>query len=295
MSAPFSKNPFISIIVPNYNHVQFLEQRLTSIYKQTYQNFEVIILDDASADSSLEILRVYKNHPKTSHFIINEKNTGSPFKQWKKGLELANGEFIWIAESDDSCELDFLEKQIVAIQSYDVVVAQTKTFTTEGLGKNVIHPAFKNGPVSKFTIDSLLRIPILNVSTTLFKNKPKAQFKKSHFATFSIIGDRVFYYEFFLGDTLFLNQETTSYFRQEGTGLSNLDTKGLKYLAAYFYEHVQFIEYVKKREVHASKEISKKYMKRFFKRVRDRLSRDEKRSLPYLKLYLYYKFKMLTT
>ena len=101
--------PEISIIIPNYNHAQFLEQRLETIFNQTYQNFEVILLDDASTDSSTDILQSYASNKKVSHFIVNEENSGSPFKQWKKGIELATGEYIWIAESDDFCTPDFLE------------------------------------------------------------------------------------------------------------------------------------------------------------------------------------------
>ncbi len=102
----------ITIIIPNYNHALFLQKRLDSVYNQSYQDFEVILLDDASTDTSLEILKTYKDHPKTSQLIINQQNSGSPFKQWKKGIELATGDFIWIAESDDFCELNFLEKML---------------------------------------------------------------------------------------------------------------------------------------------------------------------------------------
>ncbi|MBT0608441.1 glycosyltransferase family 2 protein [Aequorivita echinoideorum] len=102
----------ISIILPNYNHKQFLEQRLESILHQTYQDFEIILLDDASNDGSEKILRKYAVHPKVTQFLINNVNSGGPFKQWKKGIEYAKGNYVWIAESDDYCAPDFLEKSI---------------------------------------------------------------------------------------------------------------------------------------------------------------------------------------
>ena len=102
--------PLVSIIVPNYNHATYLRERLDSIFSQTFQDFEVILLDDSSSDLSQMVLEEYAKHPKVSHFIINEKNSGSPFKQWKKGINLSQGEYIWIAESDDYCKPDFLEK-----------------------------------------------------------------------------------------------------------------------------------------------------------------------------------------
>ena len=66
---------FVSIIVPSYNHAQFLEERIESILNQDFHNFEVILLDDLSSDNSAEILKKYQNHPKVSHCIINEKNS----------------------------------------------------------------------------------------------------------------------------------------------------------------------------------------------------------------------------
>lgn len=99
----------ISIIVPNYNHEKYLKQRLESIFNQTYQNFEVILLDDCSTDNSIAILSSYCENPKVSHCVFNKINSGNTFIQWNKGIALAKGEYIWIAESDDFCELNFLE------------------------------------------------------------------------------------------------------------------------------------------------------------------------------------------
>ncbi len=107
----------VSIVVPNYNHFQFLQQRLDSIFAQTYQNFEVILLDDCSTDNSIEILNRYTNHPQVSHVIINETNSGSTFKQWKTGISFAKGTYIWIAESDDWADVNFLELLVPTLEN----------------------------------------------------------------------------------------------------------------------------------------------------------------------------------
>src|SRR6187431_17527 len=96
--------PKVSVIIPNYNHADFLMQRIVSILNQTYQDFELIILDDCSSDKSREIIEHYRTHPKVSHIVYNAENSGSTFKQWKLGLDYAKGDWIWIAESDDYCE-----------------------------------------------------------------------------------------------------------------------------------------------------------------------------------------------
>ena len=101
--------PKVTIIVPNYNHASYLNQRIDSILNQTYQDFELILLDDCSTDNSREILLRYSKHPKVRHCVFNEQNSGSTFMQWNKGIELAQGKFIWIAESDDWAEPELLE------------------------------------------------------------------------------------------------------------------------------------------------------------------------------------------
>lgn len=68
----------------------------------------MILLDDCSTDGSWEFLKNFKHYPKVSHCIRNESNSGSPFRQWKKGIDLAKYDWIWIAESDDFSHPEFL-------------------------------------------------------------------------------------------------------------------------------------------------------------------------------------------
>lgn len=94
-------NPLVSVIVPNYQHEDFLRKRLDSILQQSFQDFELILLDDRSTDNSVEILKEYQSKREGTQLIVNEENSGGPFKQWIKGVNLAKGKYIWIAESDD--------------------------------------------------------------------------------------------------------------------------------------------------------------------------------------------------
>lgn len=121
--------PKVSVIVPNYNHAPYLKKRFDSIFAQTYQDFELIILDDCSTDNSREVLDKYRNHPKVSQFVYNEKNSGSTFKQWNKGVALAKGEYIWIAESDDEAEPEFLETLVPKLDANsNVGIAYCQSF-----------------------------------------------------------------------------------------------------------------------------------------------------------------------
>ena len=104
-------SPLVSVILPNYNHAKYLDERIQSILNQTYCNFELIILDDCSSDNgaSKAVIEKYRENSHVSHIVYNEKNSGLTFKQWHKGIGLAQGNLIWIAESDDKCHHQMLE------------------------------------------------------------------------------------------------------------------------------------------------------------------------------------------
>ena len=108
--------PKVSVIIPNYNHAQFLRQRVDSVLGQTFQDFELILLDDYSTDESQAILREYAADPRV-RMEFNEKNSGSTFKQWNKGVRLARGEYIWIAESDDYADERLLERLVTVLDA----------------------------------------------------------------------------------------------------------------------------------------------------------------------------------
>ena len=76
--------PKVSVIVPNYNHAAFLGLRIDSILEQTYRDFELLILDDASTDDSREVIARYARDPRVT-IECNQTNAGSPYLQWRKG------------------------------------------------------------------------------------------------------------------------------------------------------------------------------------------------------------------
>jgi glycosyltransferase involved in cell wall biosynthesis len=108
--------PIVSVIIPNYNHAPYLRQRIDSVLTQTFQDIEVIILDDASKDNSREIIKEYQ-HDARVRLVFNESNSGCVFRQWNKGLKLAVGKYVWIAESDDYSAPTFLETLVGRLES----------------------------------------------------------------------------------------------------------------------------------------------------------------------------------
>lgn len=198
-------SPLVSIIVPNYNHARFLRKRLDSIFGQTFQEFEVILLDDASIDDSLGILREYSFHPAVSAFLRSDENSGSPFGQWEKGLSLSSGKYVWIAESDDFAKDNFLEILTSVLEGDPTVgmaFCNSEIVDEEG---NVRIPNSGNGPVpesfkktgAEFLRENLYhKCAIPNISGALIR---KETMKSVGFipSDFRYVGDWMFWIRFF--------------------------------------------------------------------------------------------------
>jgi len=123
--------PKVSVIVPNYNHARFLGRRLESVLGQTYRDFELIYLDDASTDDSAAVFARFAADPRV-RAVLNERNGGSPFKQWNKGVREARGEYVWIAEADDFADPRLLEVLVDRLdQNPNVGVAYCQSLTVD--------------------------------------------------------------------------------------------------------------------------------------------------------------------
>lgn len=127
--------PRISVVVPNYNYAHLLQARLASIADQNHPFFELIVLDDCSSDNSLDVIREFSND-RSLHVrcVAGDRNSGSVFRQWYKGVALARGEYVWIAEADDLAEPDFLTRMLEAMRDPKVVLgyAQSKQIDQDG-------------------------------------------------------------------------------------------------------------------------------------------------------------------
>ena len=125
-------DPLVSIITPTYNSQEFLEQTIESIVNQTYKNWELIIVDDASSDKTLNIINNYVSEFNNIQLIRNEMNLGAGVAR-NKGIQGAKGDFIAFLDSDDLWNPNKLEVQIkymlknhldVCYSSYDLIDLQ---------------------------------------------------------------------------------------------------------------------------------------------------------------------------
>lgn len=119
----------VSVIIPNYNYEKYIVERIDSILFQTYPIYELIILDDCSTDNSVNVIKdkISKEKNKNIKLVENSFNSHSVFSQWQKGFNLATGDFVWIAEADDSCNCHFLENVMKGFIDKNVVLSYAES------------------------------------------------------------------------------------------------------------------------------------------------------------------------
>ena len=111
----------VSIIIPVYNSVQFLERCVNCVANQTYKEWELILIDDGSTDGS-EILCDEYAKEEARIKVYHQLNKGASLAR-KKGIELARGEYLTFVDSDDIVEDDYLERLVESLQKFHVKIA----------------------------------------------------------------------------------------------------------------------------------------------------------------------------
>lgn len=209
----------VSVIVPNYNHAQYLDIRLKSILAQTYTDFEIIILDDNSIDNSKEIIKRYEKDVHISHIICNKTNSGSPFIQWNRGFQYAKGDLIWIAESDDCCEPTFLENVVAEFErnsNLSFAFSRSIKIDENGNKGNILQPMFAsdvrlNG--KEFNMKFLIwGNKVWNASSVVFR-KSNALTVNKQYMDFRGAGDWLFWIEMAEKGDVAVISEPLNYYR----------------------------------------------------------------------------------
>lgn len=115
----------ISIITPLYNGEKYIEKTILSVIKQTYNNWEMLIVDDCSGDNSPNIVKKYVEQDKRIKYIRLEKNSGAAIAR-NKAIEIAEGEYIAFLDSDDLWKKEKLEKQINFMKENNYAISFTE-------------------------------------------------------------------------------------------------------------------------------------------------------------------------
>ncbi len=109
--------PLVSVVIPTYNRAHCLPLALASVLAQTYQDFEVIIVDDHSSDNTTQICHRFQEFDDRIQYIRNDKNYG-PAKSRNNGIDKAKGEFITFLDSDDLYYIDKIQLQVELLKKH---------------------------------------------------------------------------------------------------------------------------------------------------------------------------------
>ena len=250
--------PLVSVIVPCFNHANYLKERLESIAGQTYKNIEIILLDDASSDGSDQILRLFhEKHADISQLIINQENGGKPFAQWSKGLDLAKGELIWIAESDDFCTPDFLAELVPLFRNRGVMLAMGRTHFVSEDGQTIVWSLEEYLPEfgQKFwkqpfieTTHQLIqhswaaRNLVPNASGCVFRKPARLGIRdEAWWCELRVCGDWLFYLDLVRGGLVAYQPTAKNFYRQHSSNSSVSQHKQ----KIYFHEHNRVAQWIR--------------------------------------------------
>ena len=225
----------VSVIIPNYNYANFIIERIDSILMQTYPIYELIILDDCSTDNSVEVIEEKIKDIKDIKvkFIKNEKNSGGVFRQWKKGFDAATGDFIWIAEADDSAENNFVEELIKPFDDPEVVLSYCESARIDGENNLIreksddLYDMCRTGEWNKSYVwtgaeENIYHLSvtntILNVSSVMWRKKDYTDiFAKT--GEFKVAGDWFIYYNILKDGKISWNAKPLNYYRKHGSSV----------------------------------------------------------------------------
>lgn len=220
----------VSVVIPNYNYQDFITERIDSILMQTYPIYELIILDDCSTDNSVKVIenKIKDIKDIKVRFIKNEKNSGCVFKQWKKAFEIAEGDYIWIAEADDSAENNFVEEVIKGFDDKNVVISYCESARID---ENNMLIREKSDDLydmcrtdewnSNYTKDGKDEIiehlsvtnTILNVSSVMWKKQDYSEILEKA-TEFKVAGDWYIYYNALRNGKIAWNSKPLNYYRK---------------------------------------------------------------------------------
>jgi glycosyltransferase involved in cell wall biosynthesis len=163
-----SIQPLFSVLIANYNNGQYLEDCLKSIFAQTYEHWEIIIVDDASTDNSREIYQKYANDQRIRVYY-NSKNKGCGYTK-RKCVEYASGEICGFVDPDDAILPDSMNIMIKAhLENSECSIISSKFYYTD-IKLNIINEGTFGAEIPK------------GESYLTFGN-----YAITHFATFKII------------------------------------------------------------------------------------------------------------
>lgn len=135
------ESQLISVIIPAYNHEKYVGEAIESVLKQSYQKFELIIINDGSKDRTDEVIREFID----KRIIYHSQNNAGAHNAINKGIQISNGEYITILNSDDVYHPDKLKRCIQEIEgnpAIGMICSQIEFIDKNGMSLPSTHPTY---------------------------------------------------------------------------------------------------------------------------------------------------------
>ncbi|NOY07807.1 MAG: glycosyltransferase family 2 protein [Spirochaetes bacterium] len=158
--------PLVSVIIPTYNRKQFVLEALKSVFEQTYNSMEVIVVDDGSTDGTEAVLKAVYNHHRLRYFHI--PHCGFPGAVRNYGIKEAEGEYIAFLDSDDLWMKEKIDKQIAyMLDNPDIKICHTREIWLRGT--TVVSQSGQKHRRGGYIFEDALKKCIIGPSTVLIK------------------------------------------------------------------------------------------------------------------------------
>jgi glycosyltransferase involved in cell wall biosynthesis len=160
-------NSLVSIITPSYKSEKFISQTIESVLAQTYQNWEMVIVDDVSPDNSNEVIKQYVKNDNRIKLIKLEKNSG-PAVARNRAIEEAQGRYIAFLDADDLWKPNKLEKQLAFMDANELALSYSSYELIDEEGGSLGLFTTKE----KVTYEDLLKTCSIGCLTAIYDTKP---------------------------------------------------------------------------------------------------------------------------
>lgn len=235
------RNPAVSVIIPVYNAKEYIGECLDSLVKQTFQDFEVIIVDDCSTDGSCEIVKSFGDKFKV---LTLSKNSGCPSLPRNFALTEARGKYVYFLDSDDllsttaleelykvaekfAADVVHSEKCFVFLDKYGINSAQPESFQT---GEFVTEPTLETLDIGKRVIGFTQKRFMWQVWGKLFRRQFLSD-NKIKFPAISIFEDYVFVFECLVAAKNYVRVPFVNYYyRVHDDSLSHKAQDGVRFI-----------------------------------------------------------------
>lgn len=233
------QNPKVSVLIPTYNYGHFLSEAINSVLIQTYQDFELIIVDNCSTDNTEEIVNNYAKNDARIKFMRNPENIGM-YRNYNQALLLAQGEYIKFLNADDKFEPTLLEK-FVRVLDNDKTISVVTSYRQYFGSKNDILKSPLKGKLESTTVifSSLKKGNWIGEPTTVMFRRENLNLGLFDISLL-MIADQDMWLRHMRVGSLYIIDEVLSYFRiheNQGTAELNADTD------KQFFNRLQYADY----------------------------------------------------